>query len=133
MTTHSIHFPKRFSHAKPVLPGAKHHAELVKQAQKWVSQTFFGSMLKEMRNSPFKSEMFSGGRGGEAFSEMFDQQLADHMGKGSGKKLVDALVHKMEGGQAPKAAKTAMAHRTAPISEAIKAYSRSHVKAGVKK
>ena len=30
MTTHSIHFPKRFSHAKPVLPGAKHHAELVK-------------------------------------------------------------------------------------------------------
>jgi Rod binding domain-containing protein len=132
MTTHSVHFSKRFSNAKPVLPAAKHHAELVKQAQKWVSQTFFGPMLKEMRNSPFKSEMFSGGRGGEAFSEMFDQQLADHMGRGSGKKLVDALVHKMEGPQAAKVARTAMAHRTAPVAEAIRAYSRNSKKAGVK-
>ena len=132
MTTHSVHFAKRYSGAKALSPVAQHHSDLVKQSQKWVSQTFFGSMLKEMRNSPFKSEMFSGGRGGEAFSEMFDQQLADHMGKGSGKKLVDALVHKMEGPQAVKVAKTAMAHHTAPIAAAIKAYSRSSLKAGVK-
>jgi Rod binding domain-containing protein len=49
-----------------------------------------------MRNSPFKSKLFSGGRGGEAFGEMFDQKLADKMSKGSGRKLVDSIVRRIE-------------------------------------
>src|ERR1700685_4073489 len=96
MTTQSIHFASRSHGSKAALTPAAKHAAIVKQAQKWVSQTFYGNMLKQMRNSPFKSELFSGGRGGEAFNEMFDQQLADHMGKGAGKKLVHALVDHME-------------------------------------
>jgi Rod binding domain-containing protein len=79
---------------------AAHHAAAVKQTQKWVSQTFFGTMLKQMRNSPFKSEMFEGGRGGQAFQEMYDQQLADHMARGAGKKLVNSIVRKIEGAKA---------------------------------
>src|SRR6187399_588495 len=30
------------------------HQELTHQAQQWVAQTFFGTMLKQMHNSPFK-------------------------------------------------------------------------------
>ncbi len=96
MTGQPLQFDKRFSgHQKPA-PVDPKHAQLVKQTQKWVSQTFFGEMLKQMRNSPFKSELFSGGRGGQAFNEMYDQRLADRMSKASGAKLVKAIVKKIE-------------------------------------
>ncbi len=71
-----------------------------KQAQTFVSQAFFGTLLKQMRNSPFKSELFSGGRGGEAFGSLYDQQLADRMATGVGSKLVDSIVRKMEAAKA---------------------------------
>jgi Rod binding domain-containing protein len=132
MTTSPLHFAKRHTiSAKGATPAAKHHADLIQQSQKWVSQTFFGTMLKQMRNSPFKSEMFSGGRGGEAFSEMFDQKLADHMGKGSGKKLVNALVRHMEGAHGAKAARAAKTNAP-PIATALRAYAQHRSKAGVK-
>ena len=72
------------------------HNALTKQAQKWVGQTFFGTLLKQVRESPFKNEMMSGGRGGQAFGSMLDMQLADRMAKGSGSKLVNAIVRKIE-------------------------------------
>ena len=72
----------------------------MEQTQKWVGLTFFGSMLKQMRNSPFKSEIFDGGRGGEAFGSMFDQQIAERMSRGSGAKLVNAIVKKIEANKA---------------------------------
>lgn len=84
-----------------VTPLIQHHAQLVKQAQKWVAQTFYGTLLKQMRDSPLaKNDMFNGGRGGQAFNAMFDQQLAGHMAGGSGSKLVNAIVRKMEGREA---------------------------------
>src|SRR5438874_9533015 len=73
------------------------HDKLVKQAQIWVSQTFFGTLLKQMRESPFKSELFSGGRGGQAFSGLYDQHLAERMARGAGSKLVSSIVRKIEG------------------------------------
>src|SRR5689334_10737788 len=33
---------------------AAHHERLVRQTQQWVGQTFFGVLLKQMRESPFK-------------------------------------------------------------------------------
>jgi Rod binding domain-containing protein len=72
------------------------HDALVKQTHVWVSQTFFGALLKQMRESPFRSELFDGGRGGQAFGSMFDQHLADRMARGAGKKLVNAIVKKIE-------------------------------------
>jgi Rod binding domain-containing protein len=130
MTTHSIHFGNHSHSAKaPHAPTAQHTA-LVKQAQKWVSQTFYGNMLKQMRNSPFKSEIFSGGRGGQAFNEMFDQQLADRMGRGTGTKLVNALVRKIEGRNAAAAHKVSA--QTPPLAAALRAYSRSNIKPGAK-
>jgi Rod binding domain-containing protein len=85
--------------------GAEHtqHAKLLKQSQTWVAQTFFGTLLKQMEDSPFKSEIFSGGRGGEAFSSLYHQRLAEHMSRGAGSKLVNAIVRKIEAKQGSKA------------------------------
>ena len=72
------------------------HDQLVKQTQRLVSQTFYGTMLKQMRDSPFKSKIFDGGRGGEAFSSLLDQHLADRMSRGAGGKLVNSIVRHIE-------------------------------------
>ena len=69
---------------------------LTHEARKWVAQTFFGTMLKQMRNSPFKSDLFAGGRGGEAFGTLLDQQLAERMSTGAGSKLVGSIVKGIE-------------------------------------
>ncbi|MGH7214737.1 MAG: rod-binding protein [Tepidisphaeraceae bacterium] len=77
-------------------PGPSEHERITTEARKWVAQTFFGTMLKQMRNSPFKSELFSGGRAGEAFSPLLDQHLADRMARGAGDKLVRGIVRGIE-------------------------------------
>src|SRR5688572_27191760 len=74
------------------IPQPDQQKRLTDQARKWVAQTFFGTMLKQMRNSPFKSELFAGGRGGEAFGTLLDQQLAERMSVGAGGKLVGSIV-----------------------------------------
>src|SRR5271157_1594124 len=94
MTAHSVH------HLHQAEPASKRHAELVRQTQKWVSQAFYGNLLKQMRNSPFRSSIMDGGRGGEMFEEMFDQQIADRMSRGAPSKLVNAIVQKIEKGHA---------------------------------
>jgi Rod binding domain-containing protein len=116
MQTHSIQFGRhkdhshapshaqkvggRFVMSHPKTSGNPQHDALVKQTQKWVAQTFYGEMLKQMRNSPFKDKTMDGGQGGEAFTEMFDQQMADKMSRGTGQKLVDSIVNKIEAGKA---------------------------------
>jgi Rod binding domain-containing protein len=80
--------------------GPNQHDQLVKQAEKWVAQTFYGTLLKQMREDPFHSDLFDGGNGGKAFEQMLDQRLADHMSRGAGGKLVRAIVHKIESAQA---------------------------------
>lgn len=79
-------------------------------AERFVAQTFFTPIFKQMRNSPFRSEMFSGGRGGEVFTSMLDGMLAERMGRGVGRDLVDALVRKID----PKGAQ-AMLRGSSPI------------------
>jgi Rod binding domain-containing protein len=80
--------------SSPALPSD--HDKLVTQTEKWVALTFYGTMLKQMRDDPFKSDLFDGGRGGEMFQSLYDQQLADHMSKAAGRKLVNAIVKKIE-------------------------------------
>jgi Rod binding domain-containing protein len=72
------------------------HEKLTKQAQTWVGQTFFGTMLKQMRESPFHSDLFDGGRGGQAFGSLYDQQLAERMSRGAGQNLVHSIVRRLE-------------------------------------
>ncbi len=76
---------------------SRRHEELRGVARRFVAQAFFGEILKQMRESPFKSELFSGGRGGEAFRSMLDFQLADRMARSSGRRLADSIVRHIEG------------------------------------
>lgn len=87
------------------------HKLLVKQTQKWIAQTFYGQMLQQVRKSPFKDEKLSGGRGGEAFGEMLDQQLADRISRSSGSKLVNAIVDKIEYAQQQRSGNTLIKRR----------------------
>jgi Rod binding domain-containing protein len=82
--------------------GKTEHEKLVKQTETWVAQTFFGTLLKQMRNSPFKSELFEGGKGGAMFAALQDQQLAEHMTRGAGSKLVNGIVRRIEANAAYK-------------------------------
>ncbi len=82
---------------------ATQEEQVAKQAQKWVAQTFYGTLLKQLRNSPFKSELFSGGRGAEAFGPMVDANIIDHLGKGTGKHLVHAVTKAIMNNAAKKA------------------------------
>lgn len=68
-------------------------------ARAWVGQTFFGTLLKQARANPLAPEdsPFSGGRGGEAFTGLFDQHMAEHASSGMGGKLVDVLVDRLAG------------------------------------
>lgn len=75
---------------------ANDKSALERSASQVVAQTFFGTLLKQMQNSPFKSEMFSGGRGGQAFGSMFNDHLALRMARGSEGKLTRALVKRYE-------------------------------------
>jgi Rod binding domain-containing protein len=87
----------RPGHVSDQVPSARRKA-LEKHAQVLVSQTFFGTLLKQLRESPFRSELFDGGRGGQAFGSLFDQHLAERMSRGAGQKLVRAIVRKLEAG-----------------------------------
>jgi Rod binding domain-containing protein len=75
-------------------------------------------MLKQMRNSPFKSKTFDGGEGGQTFNSMFDQNLADKMSTGAGSKLVDSIVDKIEAGTGAKKAQATKAY-AAPSAKPI--------------
>src|SRR3954469_3544611 len=88
-------------------PQPTEHDKLVKQAEVWVAQTFYGTLLKQMHDSPFKSELFNGGRGGEAFGALYDQHLCERMARGVGSKLVNSIVKRIEAKAAYTKQKTA--------------------------
>ena len=71
-------------------------AEITKAAEQLVAQTFFGTLMKHMRDSPFRSDLFDGGRGGQAFQAQLDQELAQRMAHGAAKPLVRAIVKRIE-------------------------------------
>jgi Rod binding domain-containing protein len=68
---------------------------LRKLAGTLVAQTFYAPMMAQMRNSPFKDEKFSGGRGGEAFSQVLDQQIVSKMSRGHDP-LVESIIKRFE-------------------------------------
>jgi Rod binding domain-containing protein len=89
--------PQVAAPARMTSAGDAQTERLTKEAERWVSQTFFGALLKQMHNSPFKSDWLSGGRGGEAFSPLYDQHLADRMARASGRQLVNSIVKQIQG------------------------------------
>ena len=70
--------------------------ELTQKARELVGATFFATLLKQMHDSPFKSELFSGGRGGEAFGGMYDQVLSQRMAQRNADRIVRPIVKKFK-------------------------------------
>ncbi|MGA2229767.1 MAG: rod-binding protein [Tepidisphaeraceae bacterium] len=96
MNSTTLHSPSAASAAAALA----RHKELVHTTQKWVAQSFYGTLLKQMRQDPFRSELFDGGRGGQVFTEMFDQQISERMARGAPNGLVNSIVRKIEGNKA---------------------------------
>jgi Rod binding domain-containing protein len=75
---------------------ASHHQKLQKEAQRFVAQAFYGTLLKQMRQSPFRDPRFDGGRGGEVFNEMLDQHLSERMAGATDNQLVHSITQKLD-------------------------------------
>jgi Rod binding domain-containing protein len=76
------------------------HEKLVQQTRKWVATSFFEPMLKQMRQSPFHSDLFDGGEAGKAFESMYDERLSEKMASDATDTLVSSIVRKIEGSKA---------------------------------
>jgi len=77
--------------------GNAREKEVRQLVQKLLGQTFFGPIMKQMRSSPWKDPVMSGGRGGEAFQNMMDQKMVEQMGKSIGGPMVDAMTNQILG------------------------------------
>ena len=100
-------------------PSPTEHDRITKQTEKWVAQTFFGTLLKQMEDSPFKSDLFSGGRGGQAFGSMYHQQLTDRIARGAGQKLVKSIVRRIEATKAYQKQRAASDKGTVPATPPV--------------
>ncbi len=61
-----------------------------------VASTFIKPMLDEMRNSPFKNEMFSGGQGEKVFGSQLDSIIAERVTSSSDNSLVASIYSRLE-------------------------------------
>ena len=61
-------------------------------AQVLIAQTFYGNLLKQSENNPFKDDRLNGGDAGKRWNSVFNQHLAERMTRGAGSKLVNAVV-----------------------------------------
>lgn len=70
---------------------------LVKESQRFIAHAFFGTILKQMHNSPWRSELFSGGQAGRNFQALLNDRLADRLANNAAsRKLVQSMVRKLE-------------------------------------
>lgn len=63
-------------------------------ADEFVGMAFILPLMKMSRNDPFKSEMFHGGQGEEAFGAQLDQMRAKQVSPAISKPLVDAIYNR---------------------------------------
>lgn len=72
--------------------GSVEEARVLKQAySQFVGETFFGSMLKSMRQSVGEPAYFHGGMAEEQFQARLDQQMAADLASGQGSMFADSL------------------------------------------
>ena len=65
--------------------------KLRESAGKVVGRVFYGTLLKQMRESSFKTEIGHGGRGEEVFAAQLHELLAERMGELPNNNLADVL------------------------------------------
>jgi len=90
-----VTLPLRESVAGPAaadLPSqARAPGELRERFTQFVGETFFGQMIKAMRQTVGKPAYFDGGRAEEVFRGQLDQALAEHMTKASADRFADPM------------------------------------------
>jgi Rod binding domain-containing protein len=94
------------------------HEALLRQTRKWVGMTFYGTLLKQVRDEPFHSDTLDGGQGGKMFGAMLDQQLSTRMGNAGAGKLVNAIVNRIEQHKGLRSKSSAAAAYGAPTRNA---------------
>ncbi len=65
-------------------------------ARSLVSIGLIQPLLAQIRDDPFRSDLFHGGRGEEAFGAKLDAILAERMTQASGFNIVDAVYQKIQ-------------------------------------
>lgn len=64
-------------------------------AEQLVAGTLVLPILQQMREDPFRTDMFHGGFAEDAFGAQLDTELADRIVKGTNMNLVDVIFNKM--------------------------------------
>ena len=77
--------------ASTVRRNAHDTPELHKAFTDFVGQTFFGEMVKQMRASVHKSEMFHGGMGEDIFQTQLDQIMVERVSETSAATFSDPM------------------------------------------
>ena len=68
-------------------PNNPDNPKFIESFNTFVGQTFYGSMLKSMRETVGKAPYFNGGMAEKMFTQQLDQMLAEKLGKTSASKL----------------------------------------------
>ncbi len=75
--------------------GDPDYAATRQAAGKFVNQTFFGTLMREMRKSLSTDHEMNGGHGEEIMGPELDQALVDRMSKAQNFKLSDAVANQL--------------------------------------
>ena len=90
-----VHFPRN-GLEPAVAPGAKtQKSQLRKLASEFVNHVFYGSLLREFRDSQ-QSTILDGGPGGSTFMRQLDMELIGRISKRGDAPMVDALLRQWD-------------------------------------
>lgn len=80
---------------RPIAPkpltAAQRQQSLGDHAAKVVGQTFMGTLLKQMRSSPYADNRFSGGSAGGSYAALFDMHIAEVAGQRLARNLSESI------------------------------------------
>lgn len=69
----------------------KTQAKLKEVTSQFLSAALYLPLMKQMRENPFKTELFHGGMGEDMFNKQMDQQMADRLASSSSGQLGESI------------------------------------------
>ena len=91
-TTHPLNLVRSSSEPPPQLSDKdKRDDEVREKFQEWAGQTFYGTLLKEMRKTISKPAYMHGGRTEEVFQTQLDQVLVEKMSEATADTFSDPM------------------------------------------
>ena len=76
-------------------PGQKPTFDLRAAAEQFVATALLTPLMAQVRDDPFKSEMFHGGFTEDAFMRQFDQIIADRLSKRMSLPIVESIYNEL--------------------------------------